>query len=71
MIIRKLSVGADYKNAMHYYSGQSVVGGNYTIEYIEELDSGDYKIFVKGDDGIFEWKKIVNMPVIQEADLNF
>jgi len=56
---------------MHYYAGQSVVGGNYTIEYIEELDSGDYKIFVKGDDGVFEWKKIVNMPVIQEADLNF
>jgi hypothetical protein len=71
MVIRKISIGLDYKNAMHYYQGQPVVGGKYTIEYIEQVSENYYRIFVRGDDGVFQWKKIINMPVVEEADLNF
>ncbi len=47
-IIRKISIGADYKNeAMHYSVGQSVYGGH-TINNIT-LDESDnsYNIYIK------------------------
>ena len=34
-MIRKVSIGSDYKAAMHYVLGQSVLGGNYTIHLIQ------------------------------------
>lgn len=47
-VIRKISIGADYKNdAMHYSVGQEVYGGH-TISHIllEDKDSS-YNIFIK------------------------
>ena len=58
-VIRKISIGADYKNdAMHYSVGQEVYGGH-TISHIllEDKDSS-YNIFIKKNDEILPWKKI-------------
>ena len=47
-VVRKISIGADYKNdAMHYSVGQEVYGGH-TISHIlfEDKDSS-YNIFIK------------------------
>jgi hypothetical protein len=55
-IIRKISIGSDYKNeAMHYSVGQSVYGGH-TINNIT-LDESDnsYNIFIKKNNEIMTW----------------
>ena len=55
-VIRKISIGADYKNeAMHYSVGQSVYGGH-TINNIT-LDEADnsYNIFIKKQDEVMPW----------------
>ena len=50
-LIRKISVGKDYKNdAMHYSVGQEVYGGHTIVNIIEEEQK--YSIYIqKGDDG--------------------
>lgn len=69
MLVRKLSVGSNYKDAMHYVVGQPVLSGNYTIAEInQETDS--YSIWVKKDGEVFKWKEIVNTPVVVEYNLN-
>ena len=50
-LIRKISVGRDYKNeAMHYSVGQDVYGGHVISDIIEEDDK--YKILIKKGDEI-------------------
>ena len=45
-LIRKISIGRDYKNdAMHYSIGQEVFGGHTIHEIIEE--ESEYKIYIK------------------------
>ena len=45
-LIRKISVGKDYKNdAMHYSVGQEVYGGHTICDIIEEDDK--YSIYIK------------------------
>jgi hypothetical protein len=56
-IVRKISIGADYKNdAMHYSIGQEVYGGH-TISHIlfEENDSS-YNIFIKKENEVLPWR---------------
>ena len=59
MEIRKISVGPDYKSgAMHYIVGQSVLGGNYTIELIkQDEESQSIKIYIREGDVILKWKE--------------
>ena len=48
-LIRKISIGQDYKNeAMHYSVGQEVYGGHTICDILEE--EGTYKIFIKKND---------------------
>jgi hypothetical protein len=72
-VIRKISIGADYKNdAMHYSVGQEVYGGH-TISHIllEDKDSS-YNIFIKKNDEILPWKKFnSNMAISIEYDLHY
>jgi len=72
-IIRKISIGADYKNeAMHYSIGQQVYGGH-TIHNIS-LDEEDnsYNIYIKKDDEIMPWKKFnSHMAISVEYDLEY
>ena len=45
-LIRKISVGKDYKNdAMHYAVGQEVYGGHTICDIIEEDDK--FSIYIK------------------------
>lgn len=74
MIIRKISIGRDYKSSsMHYLHGQEVLNGEYIIhliQYDERLDS--YNIWVEREGEILLWKQFnKNMPVSIEYDINF
>lgn len=73
MIIRKVSVGADYKNAMNYMHGQSVLQGNYVIHLIkQDVSSSDIEIFIERNNEVVLWKKINgNMPFIIEYNIDF
>lgn len=67
--IRKISVGSDYKNAMHYIVGQEVIGGSYVINDISQEKNG-YSIWVKKDGEVIKWKEVSNTPLIIEYNLN-
>ena len=71
-MIRKISIGADYKSAMHYIVGQSVLGEYviYSINFDTEKQS--YCIYIKKDGEIVCWKQINNSyPCIIEFDINY
>ena len=70
-LIRKISIGPDYKNgAMHYAVGQEVYGGH-TIESITETE-GSFEIFISKDQEIMPWKKInSNMAATVEYNLDY
>jgi hypothetical protein len=67
--IRKISVGSDYKNAMHYIVGQEVLGGSYLIDSINFEEKG-YSVWVKKDGEVVKWKEVTNTPVMVEYNLN-
>jgi hypothetical protein len=71
-IIRKISIGHDYKNnAMHYIVGQDVLNGAYQIcEILKTSDNGVRIYILKGDE-IFLWKSFnENMPMSIEYNIN-
>lgn len=68
--IRKISVGVDYKNSMHYVVGQQVLS-DYNIHAIMSTENG-YVIWIEKGDEILCWKEInINVPVIIEYNINF
>jgi hypothetical protein len=70
-LIRKISVGKDYKNdAMHYSVGQEVYGGHTIVNIIEEEDK--YSIYIQKADNVMPWKDFnKNMAVSVEYDLSY
>ncbi len=70
-LIRKISIGQDYKNeAMHYSVGQEVYG-NHTICDIFEKDDG-YHIYIEKDSNQIPWKHFnTNMAVSVEYNLDY
>jgi hypothetical protein len=70
-IIRKISIGKDYKNdAMHYSVGQEVYGGHTIVNIIEEEDK--YSIYIQKEDNVMPWKDFnKNMAISVEYDLNW
>ena len=70
-VIRKITVGKDYKNdAMHYSVGQEVYGGHIIVNVIEEEDK--YSIYIQKDDMVMPWKDFnKNMAISVEYDLNY
>jgi hypothetical protein len=72
-VVRKISIGADYKNdAMHYSVGQEVYGGH-TISHIllEDQDSS-YNIYIKKNNEVLPWKKFnSNMAISIEYDIKY
>lgn len=71
-VVRKISIGIDYKNeAMHYSVGQQVYGGH-EIDCILENGDGSYFIYIKKGDEVMPWKKFnTNMAVAIEYDLEY
>ena len=70
-LIRKISIGRDYKNdAMHYSVGQEVFGGH-TISEIIEVEN-EYKIYIKKKDEVLPWKDFnKNMAIAVEYNLEY
>ena len=70
-LIRKISIGKDYKNeAMHYSVGQEVYGGH-TIVDIQENKTG-FGIFIKKGDDVIPWKDFnKNMAIAVEYNLEY
>ena len=68
-IIRKISIGSDYKNdAMHYAVGQEVYGGHTIVDILNEDDS--YNIYIQKKDEVLPWKSFnSNMAISIEYDL--
>lgn len=68
-IIRKISIGADYKNeAMHYSVKQTVYGGHEISHILFEESDNSYNIFIKkvdeishGRNSIQTWQYPLNM----------
>ena len=71
--IRKISVGPDYKNAMHYSVGQPVISGTHKIHHIRGVDQLGYEIYIENESlEIFLWKSISeSYPVIVEFNIEF
>ena len=72
-IIRKISIGADYKNeAMHYSVGQQVYGGHIIHSISFSKVDNSYNIYIKKQDEIMPWKKFnTNMAISVEYDLEY
>ena len=67
--IRKISVGSDYKNAMHYIINQDVLGGSYVISDIAKEDAG-FSVWVMKDNESVKWKEFKDIPVVIEYNIN-
>jgi len=70
-VIRKITVGKDYKNdAMHYSVGQDVYGGHTICDILEE--ESKYSIYIRKKDVVIPWKDFnKNMAISVEYDLNY
>ena len=70
-LIRKISIGKDYKNeAMHYSVDQEVYGGHIIDCIIEEKDK--YSIFIRKNDEVLPWKDFnKNMAIAVEYNLEY
>lgn len=73
-LIRKISVGSDYKTAMHYIVNQSVLNNSHTIHAIINDHATDrIKIFISNDKSeIVLWKEFSHsVPVSIEFNIDY
>ena len=72
-VIRKISIGSDYKNdAMHYSVGQSVYGGHDICDIIFNEEESSYSIYITKDEEVLPWKKFnKNIAISVEYDLSY
>ena len=70
-LIRKISVGKDYKNdAMHYAVGQEVYGGHKICDIIEEENK--FSVYIRKDKDVLPGKDFnKNMAVSVEYNLEY
>ena len=70
-LIRKISIGKDYKNeAMHYSVGQEVYGGHTICDIIEEDEK--FSIYIMKKEEVLPWKDFnKNMAVSVEYNLQY
>jgi hypothetical protein len=70
-LIRKITIGKDYKiDAMHYSVGQEVYGGHTICDIIEEEDK--YSIYIKKNKDVLPWKDFnKNMAISIEYNLQY
>jgi len=70
-LIRKITIGKDYKiDAMHYSVGQDVYGGHTICDIIESETK--YSIYIKKDNEVLPWKDFnKNMAVSVEYNLEY
>ena len=70
-LIRKITIGKDYKNdAMHYSVGQEVYGGHTICDILEQ--EYKYSIYFKKGDVVIPWKDFnKNMAISVEYNLEY
>lgn len=70
-IIRKITIGKDYKvDSMHYSVGQLVYGGHTICDILESKEK--YSIYIKKDKNVLPWKDFnKNMAVSIEYNLEY
>jgi hypothetical protein len=70
-LIRKITIGKDYKiDAMHYSVGQEVYGGHTICDIVEGKDK--YSIYIKKNKDVMPWKDFnKNMAVSIEYNLEY
>jgi len=70
-LIRKISIGRDYKDsAMHYSMGQEVYGGHKICDIIEMDDK--YVVYITKDNDVLPWKEFnKNMGISVEFNLEY
>jgi len=70
-LIRKITIGRDYKtDAMHYAVGQEVYGGHVIHNILEEEDK--YRIYIKKNNNVLPWKDFnKNMAISIEYNLEY
>lgn len=66
--IRKITIGPDLKNGMHYIVGQKTYGGTIT-DIIEK--NGSYDVYVKQEDEIKPWFSVTNQNIKVEYNLEY
>ena len=71
MLIRKISIGKDYKNdAMHYSVGQEVYGGHVIVNIIDDEDK--YSVYIEKNKEVLPCKEFnKNMAIAIEFDLQY
>ena len=72
-VIRKISIGSDYKNdAMHYSLDQLVYGGHKISHILFDEKDGSYNIYIGKDSEVLPWKKFnSHMAISVEYDLQY
>ena len=70
-LIRKISIGRDYKNdAMHYSVGQEVYGGHIICDIVEYQDK--FSVFIEKNNDVIPWKDFnKNMAISVEYNLEY
>jgi len=70
-LIRKISIGRDYKNdAMHYSVGQEVYGNHIIDSIVEEEDN--HSIYITKAKEVLPWKDFnKNMAIAVEYNLQY
>ncbi len=70
-LIRKITIGKDYKiDAMHYSVGQEVYGGHTICDIMEEKDA--YSIYIKKNKDVLLWKDFnKNMAISIEYNIEY
>jgi|TARA_R100000541_G_scaffold25957_1_gene35521 hypothetical protein len=70
-LIRKISIGRDYKSdAMHYSIGQEVYGGHIIENIIEE--DNKFSVYIRKADELMPWKDFYKtMSIAVEYDLQY
>jgi len=70
-LLRKISIGKDYKNdAMHYSVGQEVYGGHTIVNIIEEEEK--YSFYIKKGSDVIPWKDFnKNMAIAIEYNIDY
>ena len=72
-IVRKISIGSDYKSdAMHYSVGQHVYGGHEIKAILLDEADSSYNIHISKNNESMPWKKFnSNMAISVEYDLEY
>ena len=70
-LIRKISIGKDYKtDAMHYSVGQEVYGGHIICDIVESKDK--FSVFIEKNNDVIPWKDFnKNMAISVEYNLEY